>query len=256
MKNLKALPFCCALVIPLLFANCAQQVVKGNIYRKGFKEGKIGQQVSRFAHGSYAIFPFKGIYENRMLGIATDGNAIADLLAIQMLYRGYTVLEREKMNKILEEKAFRESDLAAPQAPPAAEPNPAAPVPQQQPQPAQASPPEQTKAPLAPAVENINSFPDNTERYIKIGKLLGVDFIVTGSIIQYEYQLTKGGFMGGGGNVSLAVTITTRIIDVQNGDIIFAMSAGTDGNNLPEALDGITSAFTDALQEGKIYVWE
>jgi TolB-like protein len=256
----KALAFCCALVVPLLLASCAPQVVKGNIYRKGFKEKKVEQQVARFSKGSYAIFPFKGIYENRMLGIATDGNAIADLMAIQMLYRGYTVLEREKMNKILEEKAFKESDLAAPGAPAVPSvPAPAEQTPASQAQQLQTGPTLQSVQPksAAPTMsEQLNSFSDNTDRYVKIGKLLGVDFIVTGSIIQYEYQLTKGGFFGGGGSVSLAVTITTRIIDVQNGDILFAMSAGTDGNNLPEALDGITAAFTDALKEGKIYVWE
>jgi len=233
------------MLVPLLLAGCASQVIKGNIYRKGFKEGKMQEQIARFQKGSYAIFPFKGIYENRMLGIATDGNAIADLMAIQMLYHGYSVLEREKMNKILEEKAFRESDLVAP--PPAA-------------------PSETTGAAVNPALviqpraqapnaDLLKTFPDNTEQYVKMGKVLGVDFIVTGSIIQYEYQLAKGGLFSSG-RVSLAVTITTRIIDVRNGDILFAMSAGTDGNNLPEALDGITMAFTDALKEGKIYVWE
>jgi curli biogenesis system outer membrane secretion channel CsgG len=104
-------------------------------------------------------------------------------------------------------------------------------------------------------MDYLRNIPDNAEQYMKVGKMLGVDFIVTGSIIQYEYQLSKAGLFGGG-KVSLAVTITTRIIDVENGDIIFAMSAGTDGNNLPEALDGITIAFTDALKEGKVYVWE
>jgi Curli production assembly/transport component CsgG len=235
------------MLVPLLLASCASQVVKGNIYRKGFKQGKIQEQVARFEKGSYAIFPFKGIYENRMLGIATDGNAIADLMAIQMLYHGYSVLEREKMNKILEEKAFRESDLVAPTPAPAAPTDTSAAA-------VHPAPVIQTKAQTSNA-DLLRTFPDNTEQYVKIGKVLGVDFIVTGSIIQYEYQLGKGGLFSRG-NVSLAVTITTRIIDVQNGDILFAMSAGTDGNNLPEALDGITMAFTDALKEGKIYVWE
>jgi hypothetical protein len=230
------------MLVSLLLAGCASQVIKGNIYRKGFKEGKIQEQIARFEKGSYAIFPFKGIYENRMSGIATDGNAIADLMAIQMLYHGYSVLEREKMNKILEEKAFKESDMVAP-------PPPAAPA-DTTGLGAHPAPAIQPKVASAPNTDLLRTFPDNSEQYVKVGKLLGVDFIVTGSIIQYEYQLARGG------SVSLAVTITIRIIDVQNGDILFAMSAGTAGNNLPEALDGITMAFTDALKEGKIYVWE
>jgi TolB-like protein len=228
------------LLVPLLLAGCASQVVKGNIYRKGFKDGKLSQVIERFNKGSFAIFPFKGIYENRMSGIATDGNAIADLISIQMLYRGYKVMERDKMQKILEEKAFKESDLAA-SAPSVNDSGVAIPAPV-------------TQKPAA-STDFFKNIPENSEQYIKMGKMLGVDFIVSGSIIQYEYQLTKGGLFRGG-SVSLAVTVTTRIIDVENGDIIFAMSAGTDGNNLPEALDGITTSFTDALREGKVYVWE
>jgi len=224
-----------------LFAGCAMPVVKGNIYRTGFKEGKLPQLIERFHKGSFAIFPFKGIFENRMMGVATDGNAVSDLISIQMLYQGYKVLERDKMQKILEEKAFKASGLVEPPpAPPAGDSGQVKPV--------VAAPKPET------GIDIYKKPPETTEEYMEIGKMLGVDFLVTGSIIQYEYQLAKSSFNGG--EISLAVTITSRIIDVRNGDIVFAMSAGTSGNNLPEALDRITMAFTDALKEGKVYVWE
>jgi TolB-like protein len=190
-------------------------MVKGNIYRKSFNEKKGQELLERFKTGSFAVLPFKGILEGRQNGIATDGNAIADLLSIQMLHQGYKVLERERMQQMLEEKAFKESDEA-----------------------------ESGKD----SKSSDSAF--TLRRLTRIGKVLGVDFIINGAVIQYEYEIAKGGSVG------LAVTITARIIDVQTGDIVLAMSAGKQGNNLPDALDGITLAFTDALKEGKVYVWE
>lgn len=216
-----------ALLSALLLSACSPgTVVKGNMYRMGFKQGKVNDLLARFEKGTYAIFPFKGIVEGRTTGIATDGNAIADLLSIQMLYHGYKVLERDKMEKLLDEKAFKETDLAAP--------TPDSALAQGNPKPGKPSGRDE----------------QNILQAVKMGKMLGVDFVVCGSVVQYEFQL------GNGGKVALAVTITARILDVETGDIIFAMSAGSNGNNLPEALDGITLAFTDALKEGKVYVWE
>jgi curli biogenesis system outer membrane secretion channel CsgG len=238
--------------------------VKGNIYRKGYKEGKLTEQLARFKTGKFAIMPFKGIYENRTIGIATDGNAIADLLSIQMLYYGYNILERDKMNKILEEKAFNLSGLVEE---PASEPV-ALPIETEsdwavesdsmsnqeidKPAPVVNKPGAQKQSPPL----SRQTKPDDMDNMMDIGKMLGVDFIVSGSIIQYQYELSTGGLFGGGGNVVLAVTLTTRIIDIKTGDIIFAMSAGTTGDNLPETLDGITLAITDALKEARVYEWE
>jgi curli biogenesis system outer membrane secretion channel CsgG len=190
--------------------------------------------------------------EGKTTGIATDGNAIADMLSIQMLYHGYKVLERDKMEKLLEEKAFKETDMAAPMAEiaPVAAPavaqdsgaadSVAAPIATPQPAP----------EPIMAVVEKPERDETNVSQMVQMGKMLGVDFVICGSVVQYEFQL------GRGGSVALAVTITARILDVETGDIIFAMSAGSSGNNLPEALDGITLSFTDALKEGKVYVWE
>jgi TolB-like protein len=199
--------------VSLLLAciGCAPQMVKGNIYRKNFKENKGQELLDRFKTGSFAILPFKGILEGRENGIATDGNAIADLLSIQMLYQNYKVMEREKMQSLLQEKALKASD----------------------------------------EVENQASDSTLTMKHLtEMGKILGVNFIITGAVIQYEWEISKGG------RFFLAVTITARIIDVQTGDIVLALSAGKQGNNLADCLDGITLAFTDALKEGKVYVWE
>jgi curli biogenesis system outer membrane secretion channel CsgG len=251
--------FTLSLSCALLLSACSPgTVVKGNIYRTGFKQGKVKELLARFNNATFAIFPFKGIVEGKTTGIATDGNAIADMLSIQMLYHGYKVLERDKMEKLLEEKAFKETDMAAPKAEIAPVAAPAVVLdsgatdsvavlkaaPQPAPQPAPAAAPEKASFDK-PAVEETSS-----SQMVQLGKMLGVDFVICGSVVQYEFQ------MGRSGKVALAVTITSRILDVETGDIIFAMSAGSSGNNLPEALDGITLSFTDALKEGKVYVWE
>ena len=49
--------------------------------------------------------------------------------------------------------------------------------------------------------------------YSKVGKLLGVDFIITGSVIQYQYELTPAG------NVALAITITARIVECRGRNV-------------------------------------
>jgi curli biogenesis system outer membrane secretion channel CsgG len=245
--------FTLSLSCALLLSACSPgPVVKGNIYRSGFKQGKVKELLARFNNATFAIFPFKGIVEGKTTGIATDGNAIADMLSIQMLYHGYKVLERDKMEKLLEEKAFKETDMAAPMAEiaPVAAPvvaqdsgaadSVAAPIATPQPAP----------EPIMAVVEKPERDETNVSQMVQMGKMLGVDFVICGSVVQYEFQL------GRGGSVALAVTITARILDVETGDIIFAMSAGSSGNNLPEALDGITLSFTDALKEGKVYVWE
>jgi curli biogenesis system outer membrane secretion channel CsgG len=236
----------------LLSACSTGTVVKGNIYRTGFKQGKVKELLARFNTATFAIFPFKGIVEGKTTGIATDGNAIADMLSIQMLYQGYKVIERDKMEKLLEEKAFKETDMAAPKpevapvvAPVVTRDSGAtdsitAPAVVSQPVP----------APMVTKVEMPVQNETEVAHMVQMGKMLGVDFVICGSVVQYEFQL------GRTGKVALAVTITTRILDVETGDIVFAMSAGSSGNNLPEALDGITLSFTDALKEGKVYVWE
>jgi TolB-like protein len=200
-----------AVLFLLVCIGCAPQMVKGNIYRKYFRENKGRELLDRFKTGSFAILPFKGIVEGRQNGIATDGNAIADLLSIQMLYQDYRVMEREKMQSILQEKALKQSDEAENEA-----------------------------------SDSLLTM----QRLTAMGKILGVNFIITGAVIQYEWEVNKGR------GIVLAVTITARIVDVQSGDIVLALSAGKQGNNLADCLDGITLAFTDALKEGKVYVWE
>lgn len=96
MKILKRI----GLIIALFTVfNCSpnSNIVKGNLYKLSNKLDFSGKK--------FAIFPFKSSSEGKTFTsrVSTDGNAIADILTIQMMYKGHEVVEREKLNKVFEE---------------------------------------------------------------------------------------------------------------------------------------------------------
>lgn len=180
----------------LSFCSNNSKLVKGNIY-------KISNKID-FKSGKFAIFPFKSSSEGKTFSsrIATDGNAIADILTIQMLYKGYNIIEREKLDKILEEKSISQSGLT-----------------------------------------------ETEDSYKNLGKLLGVDFIIYGSVIQYDYTSEQGKWY-------ISLGVTARVIHVVTGKVVMICSANSHGEDIGKTLHGISLAITDALMEDKIYVWE
>jgi len=85
---------------------------------------------------------------------------------------------------------------------------------------------------------------------VQIGKLAGVKYIITGTVVKFE-QKKKGGGLGfvtkklgfGGGAVKLAeakVGITAQLIDVETGEILF--SAKAEDKSTGVFIAGITSA--------------
>lgn len=174
-------------------------IVKGNLYR-------VSNAMMRA--GKFAILPFKSASEGKTMTnrVSTDGNAIADILTIQMLYKNYTVLERDQVQRILQEVN------------------------------------------LSQIYNTADS--DQKETEMKdIGKMLGVDFIIYGSVIQYEYVAHRGIW-------HISMGMTTRIADVETGKVVFVCTATHQGNNIATTLDGISLAITDALTEEKVYVWQ
>jgi curli biogenesis system outer membrane secretion channel CsgG len=156
----------------------------------------------------FAILPFKSASEGKTMTnrVSTDGNAIADILTIQMLYKNYHVLERDQVEQILNE--INLSQIYAP-------------------------------------VES-----DQQETTMKsIGKMLGVDFIIYGSVIQYEYVAPKGVWY-------ISMGVTARIINTESGKVVFVCTATHQGHDIATTLDGISLAITDALTEEKVYVWQ
>jgi curli biogenesis system outer membrane secretion channel CsgG len=187
----------CSVLFVFCLGCSSSQYVKGNIYKKD----KID-----FKHAKFAILKFNSASEGKSFTnrVSTDGNAITDLLTIQMSYKGYEVVEREKVNDILKEVALAQSGTVA----------------------------------------------SDSAKIIDLGKILGVDYIIYGSVVQYENQISKGGTW------NLAVGITARVIDIKTSTVVLALSASKEGDSLADALDGITLAFVDALQEEKAYVWQ
>jgi curli biogenesis system outer membrane secretion channel CsgG len=63
----------------------------------------------------------------------------------------------------------------------------------------------------------------------KVGKLLGIKYILTGAIDKFAINTTKGGFGGIGGSYTKAeATINMRFIDTTTGERIVALSADGD----------------------------
>ena len=93
MKELRHTMIICLIIMTtlgLFMTDCGSNssIVKGNSYRVS--------NVNMGA-GKYTILPFKSASEGKTMTnrVSTDGNAIADILTIQMLYKNYTVLERD-----------------------------------------------------------------------------------------------------------------------------------------------------------------
>jgi hypothetical protein len=207
-------------------------LIEGNVvktgfnFHDGFNTERLGEVHNKLRNGKFAVLPFKSAAEgkNYTIRIATDGDAVADMLTIQMLFHGYNVLERDQINKVLQEQAFRQSDLAAPPDSPT----------------------------TGAGAKKTGALPYyySSEQLTEIGKMLGVDYIIFGSVIQYQYEVTNAGHW------YLSLGLSGRIIEVRTANITMAVSMEARGDNLSKALDGITIAFTDLLKEENAYVWQ
>ena len=63
----------------------------------------------------------------------------------------------------------------------------------------------------------------------KVGRVLGIKYIITGAIDKFAINTTKGGFGGIGGSVTKAeAAINLRLIDTTTAERVIAVSA--DGN--------------------------
>jgi curli biogenesis system outer membrane secretion channel CsgG len=124
------------------------------------------------------------------------GKGMADQVVDALVNDGsFRVIERKKLDTVLAEQDFSNSDRAAP----------------------------------------------SEAKRIKIGKLLGVQYIVTGSITKFSTE-RKGGnvqFKGiglGGGKAKTEVNLTARIVDVNTGTILL----GAKGNGVSKKGGGLS----------------
>ena len=204
MKRSTALVVALSLLAVALVPGCSTMTVNGNIYKKAKLDLRSGK---------FAVLPFNSASEGKTMTnrVSTDGNAIADILTIEMLFKGYQVLERDRVRDIFKEVALSQA---------------------------------------------ITISSDDPKKVAEIGKYLGVDYIVYGSVVQYDFELASGGLFGGGGGWRTAVGISARVVDVKSASLVMVCTASEQGKNLAEALGGISQAFTNALSEERVYVWQ
>jgi len=68
-----------------------------------------------------------------------------------------------------------------------------------------------------------------TQTAAKVGKLLGVDLILTGSISQFSVDTTKAGFRGIGGSITKGkVVLQARLVNTSTGEIVVAAEEKND----------------------------
>lgn len=68
-----------------------------------------------------------------------------------------------------------------------------------------------------------------TQTAAKVGKLLGVDLILTGSVSQFSVDTTKAGFRGIGGSITKGkVVLQARLVNTTTGEIVVAAEEKND----------------------------
>ncbi|NOX36689.1 MAG: hypothetical protein GXO78_04050 [Calditrichaeota bacterium] len=194
----KNVPFLLIILLIIIIFGCSPPptLVKGNIFRVSEK--------MNFDGAVFAVLPFKSASQGKTFTnrVSTDGNAISDILTLQLLSAGYKVIEREKLNRILQESALSLSGL----------------------------------------VTEGNKLTD-------VGQKIGANYIIYGSVIQYDHQLSKNRWI-------VAIGVTARFIEVKTGNLVLVCTASSQGQTLAEALAGISMAIVSAMKEEKIYVWQ
>jgi curli biogenesis system outer membrane secretion channel CsgG len=87
-------------------------------------------------------------------------------------------------------------------------------------------PGEMTEALSQERVRLATSIPKETIK--RLGKSLGANFFIIGIVHEYQMQMASGA--GGAGQVPV-LSITMRIIDAENGEIVWAINAARRGND-------------------------
>lgn len=82
---------------------------------------------------------------------------------------------------------------------------------------------------------------------MKIGKTLGVDLIMVGSVTYFGYDLAS---------MSAAVSISCRLIDVSSGKVVWTFSANKQDSNLQMAMYGVCLAVKESLVQSDVYIWQ
>ncbi len=137
---------------------------------------------------------------------ANSGDIIADEFVMQMIDKGYNVMERNKVNLLIRERNIDSSD------------------------------------------------------YSKLGKLLGVDAILTGSVSKYSedagrtfYYTDSSGNTRADVSMSRAVVgVSARLIDVNTGEIVWSARNDDEAFDLSNAVTFVVAGLLDSFKTIKL----
>jgi len=159
-------------------------------------------------------YNFSNIKRVAILGFSShmdfrnSGDAVADEFLLQLMRKGYKVIERSKINSILSEQQL----YAA------------------------------------------NKIDEETVK--RVGKILGVDAILTGSVIKYVedkktviYFNDKDGYPTSQSHLQLAeISVSARLFDVETGEVVWSGSDHDTGFEVSDAIYGVAFSLVDTIK--------
>ncbi|OGF48759.1 MAG: hypothetical protein A2231_13280 [Candidatus Firestonebacteria bacterium RIFOXYA2_FULL_40_8] len=179
------------LILAVFLAGCSSQRVAT---RKDYNFANIKR---------VAILGFSSHMDYR-----NSGDVVADGFVLQLMNRGFKVVERNKINSILSEQQLA----------------------------------------------TMNKLDEETVK--KVGKILGVDAILTGSVIKYIedkktviYYNDKDGAPASQSNLQLAeISVSARLFDVETGEIVWSGSDHDSGFEISDAIFGVAQSLVSSIK--------
>ena len=176
------------LLVSLIFSGCA--------VRYSVKKGYDFTKIKRIA-----VCDFSGTSV-----FANSGDVVADEFVLQMIDKGYNVIERNKVNLLIRERNIDSAD------------------------------------------------------YGRLGKLLGVDAILTGSVTKYAedagrtfYYTDSSGNSRSDVSMSRAVVgVSARLIDVNTGEIVWTARNDDEAFDISNAVTFVVAGLLDSFKTIKL----
>ncbi len=138
--------------------------------------------------------------------LANSGDIVADEFVLQMIEKGYNVIERSKVNLLIRERNLDSTD------------------------------------------------------YGRLGKLLGVDAILTGSVTKYAedasrmiYYTDSSGVLRSEATISRAVVgVSARLIDVNTGEVVWTARNDDEAFDIQNAVSFVVAGLLDSFKAIKL----
>ena len=180
----------------IIILTLAALALFGCAVRYSVKKGYDFTKIKRIA-----VCDFSGSYS-----FANSGDVVADEFVLQMLEKGYNVIERNKVNLLIRERNLDSTD------------------------------------------------------YSKLGKLLGVDAILTGSVSKYAEDAGRTVYStdaNGNARTEIAMSravvgVSARLIDVNTGEIIWTARNDDEAFDISNAVTFVVAGLLDSFKTIKL----